>query len=150
MIYLMKKNDFYKVGYTKNLIKKIENLDIHSEIIGWTWGDNEDNKRCRKALSQYHIGSGWFDLPEELVEILLLDFTNSIHDEYRNEEIRKQLRKEFSKYREGYRCVFIPEEEVLQIIQPYETELGQLFKYFEYNKYKNGILIDLGDDWHSF
>ena len=50
MIYLMKKNDFYKVGYTKNLIKKIENLDIHSEIIGWTWGDNEDNKRFNKKI----------------------------------------------------------------------------------------------------
>ena len=84
---------------------------------------------------------------EELVEILLLDFTNSIHDEYKNEEIRKELRKEFCKYREGYRCVFIPEEEVLQIMQPYEGGLG---RYFEFNKYKNGILIDLGDDWHSF
>lgn len=145
MIYLIKKNDFYKVGYTKNLIKKMENLSINSQIIGWTWGDNEDNKRCRKALSEYHVGSGWFDLPEELVEILLLEFSNSIHDEYRNEEIRKQLRKEFAKYREGYRCVFLPEEDVLRILEPYEGGLG---RYFEFNKYKNGILIDLGDNWN--
>ena len=71
MVYFIKQNDYIKIGYTNNLNKRLNQLQVSSpvklEVLGIIKGSLEDESNYHKMFSKYHSYGEWFSCNEELI-----------------------------------------------------------------------------------
>lgn len=80
-VYLLKTGEFYKIGMTKNVQKRITTLQTATphkiELLAYKESDNacDDEKTAHKLFKDYRVSGEWFKLPTELVTALKLDLS---------------------------------------------------------------------------
>ena len=82
MLYFLKTEDYYKIGYTKDsgLESRLRSYVSHNplvELLGIREGTRDDEKNYHTSFSKYDGTGEWFKLPKTLVNIIKKDFTPS-------------------------------------------------------------------------
>ena len=81
MIYLIKSNNFYKIGFTNNLENRLNSYRTSNpnfELIGFKSGNLKLEKYYHKLLNDFRIDKReWFDITDKLIlNNLINEFTN--------------------------------------------------------------------------
>lgn len=102
MIYLLKSNNYYKVGYAKDIASRLNAYKTHNpdfELIGYKHGDKTSESKWHEFLKGFRKDdTEWFNITDEEVGKQLVDaFTNideitfyklePYEEEYVNEEV---------------------------------------------------------------
>ena len=78
MLYFIKTENWYKVGYASNVTKRIEAYYTHNpsfEVIGVRKGDKKLETEYHNRCRQYPKKGEWFQIPEELVTEISQEFS---------------------------------------------------------------------------
>ena len=77
MLYLVKSQEWYKVGYAKNVAKRFKDYNTHNPsyvVLGVKKGTLEDEADYHNRWLSYPRKLEWFQLPNEIVEELKTEF----------------------------------------------------------------------------
>jgi len=72
MLYLLKLDSCYKIGYTKNIQERIKHLSVthlEVELISTKHGDKNDEKEIHKLCRKYKIKNELFQINNEVEKI---------------------------------------------------------------------------------
>lgn len=78
MLYLIKTNNFTKIGYTKNLNNRISKYLTDNptfEILGIKEGTLKDEQYYHERFNDYIIRTEWMELPDDILETVKQEFT---------------------------------------------------------------------------
>lgn len=72
MLYLVKLDAAYKIGYTKNLKSRMSSFKtscVTVELLSWREGSMENEKELHNALKEYNIKNELYEMNDELREL---------------------------------------------------------------------------------
>lgn len=78
MLYLIQSVNYYKIGYTSNLKSRMssyKSMNPHVVLLGIKEGTQKDESQYHTLYQQYQYYTEWFEFPEDIVQLLLKDFT---------------------------------------------------------------------------
>lgn len=112
MIYLIKSREWYKIGYAKNLLKRVKQYATYNpdvEFIAYMDGDECFESEMHKILSKYKhsFRKEWFKAPIELIDKIIKEYNFLDASEY-NKDIflstyREKKKKACANYSEETR-----------------------------------------------
>lgn len=75
MVYFIAQNNsMIKIGFSKNIPKRINSLKTASPfpliLLGYVEGDMLEEKRIQEMFSKYHIQLEWFKVSDEILEYI--------------------------------------------------------------------------------
>ena len=106
MLYLVKLDNTYKIGYSEDIISRIKQISathIEVELISTKLGNMKDEKRLHELCKEYHIKNELFEINKEVCKI----FNTYICENLRKtpednieqlKEENKRLTEELEKY----------------------------------------------------
>lgn len=125
-IYILKSDKYYKIGITKNLDKRIDQLQTGNPheiyLVCSTFVENTSGfeRKLHKEFDQYRISGEWFDLPYEQLEKLIEIIENGdfIADELPLENIVY--------YAANTRVLWVDQPGVVHslVVKPYKYQIG--------------------------
>lgn len=77
MLYLVKTNEFYKIGFTDNLEKRMSNYTTYNpviELLGIKEGTKNDETAYHLSFCNYDGTGEWYKIPEEIINEIRKDF----------------------------------------------------------------------------
>ena len=72
MLYLVKLDNAYKIGYTKNVESRIKNIfatHVDCKLVSTKFGNKKDEKELHSLCERYKIKNELFEVNEEVVNI---------------------------------------------------------------------------------
>lgn len=78
MLYLIQSINYYKIGYTSNLKSRMssyKSMNPHVVLLGIKEGTQKDESQYHALYQQYQYYTEWFEFPEDVVQLLLKEFT---------------------------------------------------------------------------
>ena len=78
MLYLIKSNSFYKIGYASNIKQRMTEYMTHNPefvLLGTCKGELNDEKQWHKKLQEHMIKGEWFKAPQDVIAQVLKNFT---------------------------------------------------------------------------
>ena len=77
MIFLLKAQNLYKIGYANDIDKRMTAYKTHNPFVEWaryTKGSEKDEKKLHQKYKKYRTTGEWFQLPDEIVTELIQKF----------------------------------------------------------------------------
>lgn len=93
MLYLIQSLNYYKIGYTSNLKSRMyayKTMNPHAVLLGVKEGDRYDEAVYHDLYKEYQYYTEWFQLPKNLVQSLLTEFSAISEDEIKSPELKEQ------------------------------------------------------------
>lgn len=78
MLYLIQSVNYYKIGYTSNIKSRMssyKSMNPHVVLLGIKEGTQKDESQYHALYQQYQYYTEWFEFPEDVVQLLLKEFT---------------------------------------------------------------------------
>jgi len=74
MVYFLKLNEFVKIGFSDDVLKRISQIQTSSpykiEVMSVIHGDYDKEKELHKLFKQYRASGEWFYLSEEILDYI--------------------------------------------------------------------------------
>ena len=84
MLYLVKLDNSYKIGYSKNIEDRLKDLfvtHIDCKLISTKFGNKKDEKELHRLCEKYHIKNELFQIDSEVEEIFNTYISKNLENE---------------------------------------------------------------------
>lgn len=157
MIYLLKAQNLYKIGYANDIDKRMTAYKTHNPFVEWaryTKGSEKDEKKLHQKYKKYRTTGEWFQLPDEIITELIQKFqivfpyfsTKPLTASEVQEAIKTNNITPLVEASKWYKIFKLSNEEVFLHLKS-DLLLNQEYTYEELENTFKPIFEELGLEW---